>query len=127
MAIIITKIVLHFNFNCNFNETFKNWLLVYERFNKFSHREISQSLDVVHSSEYCLAMAIGARQTLDPLAADTSHTSPGSQSASSRHSSPSLRPYTKRQFPVTEMNKKNSVLNNVFISRGSASGVRTWI
>lgn len=79
-----------------------------------SYLEISQSLDVEHSSEYCLAMAIGARHTLDPLAADTSQTSPASQSASRRHSSPNLRPYKNRHFPITEI-KKRFFLNVVYI------------
>lgn len=60
---------------------------------------MSQSDDVEQSSAYCFATAIGARQTLAPPAADTSHTKPDSQSASRRHNSPILRPYAKRQLP----------------------------
>lgn len=53
---------------------------------------MSQSEDVEHSSAYCLATTIGARHTLAPPVADTSHTRPLSQSASRRHNSPILRP-----------------------------------
>lgn len=53
---------------------------------------MSQSLDVAQSSAYCLAITIGARHTLAPPTADTSHTKPDSQSASRRQSSPNLRP-----------------------------------
>lgn len=45
---------------------------------------------------------MGARQTLAPPIADTSHTKPDSQSASRRHNSPNLRPYANKQLPVTE-------------------------
>lgn len=57
-----------------------------------SYLEISQSLDVPQSSEYCFATVMGARQTLAPLVADMSQISPDSQSASLRQSSPSFRP-----------------------------------
>lgn len=66
-----------------------------------THLVISQSLDVVQSSAYCLASTIGARHTLDPLIADTSQTNPDSQSASRRHNSPNLRPYANKQLPFT--------------------------
>lgn len=70
-----------------------------------TYRVISQSLDVRQSSAYCLAMAIGARQTLAPLTADTSQINPDSQSASLRHSSPSFRPYANKQLPITAAQK----------------------
>lgn len=57
-----------------------------------NYLDISQSLDVEQSSAYCFANAMGARQTLAPLVAETSHTRPDSQSASRRHNSPSFRP-----------------------------------
>ena len=68
-------------------------------------RVMSQSLDVLQSSAYCLATAIGARHTLAPLVADTSQINPDSQSASRRHNSPNFRPYANKQFPITEIIK----------------------
>lgn len=76
-----------------------------------SYRVISQSLDVKQSSEYCLAIAIGARHTLAPLDADTSHINPDSQSASRRHNSPNFRPYANKQFPITVIEKEKSAGN----------------
>lgn len=70
---------------------------------------MSQSLDVRQSSAYCLATAIGARQTLAPLIADKSQIKPDSQSASRRHSSPNLRPYANKQLPITEMTNKKTM------------------
>lgn len=67
---------------------------------------ISQSLDVAQSSAYCLAITIGARQTEAPPTADSSQTKPDSQSASRRQSSPNLRPYANKQFPITVKRKK---------------------
>lgn len=66
-----------------------------------TYLEISQSLDFSQSSAYCFGMAIGARHTLESLAGDRSQTSPDSQSASRRHSSPSFRPYKNKHFPLT--------------------------
>lgn len=53
-------------------------------------------------------MAIGARHTLAPLAADISHINPASQSASRRHNSPNFRPYTNRQFPITILDHRKT-------------------
>lgn len=74
-----------------------------------SYLVISQSLDVVQSSEYCLATAIGARHTLAPLVAEMSQIKPDSQSASRRHNSPNLRPYANRQFPITKEQKEKKI------------------
>ena len=81
-----------------------------------SYLVISQSLDVVQSSAYCLAMAIGARQTLAPLVADTSHIKPDSQSASRRHNSPNLRPYANRQVPITKKRICKKILFRYFFN-----------
>lgn len=69
---------------------------------KKSYLVMSQSLEVEQSSAYCFARTIGARQTLAPPTADTSHTKPDSQSASRRQSSPSFRPQANKQFPITK-------------------------
>uniref|UniRef100_A0A182Q5X9 Uncharacterized protein n=1 Tax=Anopheles farauti TaxID=69004 RepID=A0A182Q5X9_9DIPT len=61
------------------------------------------SLEVMQSSPYCLATMVGGRQTLAPLSAEMSHTSPDSQSESCRQSSPYFRPYIGIQMPTTEM------------------------
>lgn len=83
---------------------------------------MSQSLDVAHSSAYCLAITIGARQTLAPPTAETSQTKPDSQSASRRQSSPSLRPYANKQFPITE-NKREKLLRAIFLYEQMADSV----
>lgn len=63
---------------------------------------MSQSLDVMQSSAYCLASTIGGRHTLAPLRVEMSQTRPDSQSESRRHSSPYLRPSGNTQWPMTE-------------------------
>uniref|UniRef100_A0A182M1C8 Uncharacterized protein n=1 Tax=Anopheles culicifacies TaxID=139723 RepID=A0A182M1C8_9DIPT len=61
------------------------------------------SLEVMQSSPYCFATMVGGRQTLAPLSAEMSQTSPDSQSESCRHSSPYFRPYSGMHVPLTEM------------------------